>query len=269
MNGYYIISMVTADKEIQEKLAAKFESELESLPEGKLYFKILNGKSYYYHYTKSDNEDSRQRYLSKKEDKLIAALKRKYFIEKSLPLLYKNIKAAETFLHKYQPFVPSDIIANSQDAYKDMPYSCYQDYIMSPDLTAWSKEEYKKCELYPDVLIHVTINGLKVRSKSEAIIAGLLEMNNIPFRYEAALELGERTYYPDFTILKPRDNEIIYWEHFGMIDNDEYNLSMEQKMLAYGKHGILPWNQLITTFETEKGSINARNIQNIIKAFIL
>ena len=270
MNGNFVVSCVLEDKEMNEKLVDKFESELKHLPEGGLCRKVIKGKPYLYHYIKSQTEDGtyKQRYISKADDYLKTSLKRRHFIEKSLPFLLANIKAAEVFIEMYHPYYPSDIITTMPKVYNDLHYEELLDGVIN-DSTAWSKENYKKSELYPELLIHNTIGGVKVRSKSEAIIAGLLEMNNIPFRYEAALELGELTYYPDFTILKPRDNEIIYWEHFGMIDNDEYNLSMEQKMLAYRKHGILPWNQLITTFETEKGSIDARNIQNIIKAFIL
>ena len=44
--------------------------------------------------------------------------------------------------------------------------------------------------------------GLSVESKSESIIASQLERYNIPFRYEALLQLEGQIYYPDFTILR-------------------------------------------------------------------
>ena len=77
---------------------------------------------------------------------------------------------------------------------------------------------YEKNPKYPEHLIHKTVSGIYVRSKSESMIALQLYTEKIPFRYECALQLGETTLYPDFTILHPKTGEIFYWEHFGMMD---------------------------------------------------
>lgn len=52
-----------------------------------------------------------------------------------------------------------------------------------------------------------------MRSKSEVIIADLLNKEGIPYRYEFPLYLKEfNTVYPDFTILNVRKRKEIYWE---------------------------------------------------------
>ena len=66
-------------------------------------------------------------------------------------------------------------------------------------------------------------SGMKVRSKSEEIIANILFTNHIPFRYEAPLTLNGSTMYPDFTIKNPKNNSYTYWEHLGLMDKKEYN----------------------------------------------
>ncbi len=86
----------------------------------------------------------------------------------------------------------------------------------------WCAESYETNPSHPENLIHTTLAGHKVRSKSEVIISNLLYTNQIPYRYEAALPLKEFTAYPDFTILHPVTNKIFYWEHFGMMDNAPY-----------------------------------------------
>ena len=91
-------------------------------------------------------------------------------------------------------------------------------------------EPFDRNEMYPDGLIHRTLGGKIVRSKSEMIIAGILEANDVPFRYEAALNLGNHTYYPDFTILTPGRGELLFWEHFGMMSDEEYEFSAYKKM---------------------------------------
>jgi len=77
------------------------------------------------------------------------------------------------------------------------------------------------------------------RYKSEVFIDMALFTNNIPFRYECALELGHSTLYPDFTIRHPKTGEICYWEHFGLMDDPSYR----------NYQGILLVKQLSSRFQ--------------------
>lgn len=118
-------------------------------------------------------------------------------------------------------------------------------------------------------LIHTTLAGHKVRSKSEVIISNLLYTNQIPYRYEAVLPLKEFTAYPDFTILHPVTNKIFYWEHFGMMDNAPYCDTACNKLKTYCYNGIFPSMQLITTYETSKCPISTDQVQQIITQYFL
>ena len=121
----------------------------------------------------------------------------------------------------------------------------------------WRSEAYETNHSHPENLIHTTLAGHKVRSKSEVIIANLLYTNRIPYRYEAALQLNEYTVYPDFTILHPVSNKIFYWEHFGMMDKNPYCDTACNKLKTYCYNGIFPSLQLITTYETSKHPISS------------
>lgn len=266
-----IISEVLSGREIHQKIIERFEKELELLPEGGLCQKKINGKFYLYHFIRPKDQMNTliQKCLLKKDNKFASALKRRHFIDKSLPYLRSNLKAMDTFMQKYTPYDATDIESKLPKVYDNLPQICCQDIDEKVCVSNWLDENFKKNELYPERLIHGTLNGKKVRSKSEEIIAGLLEVYNVPYRYEAELRIGEHTYYPDFTVLKPRDGEIIYWEHFGMVNNLEYNKAMDQKLTTYRKHEIVPWEKLITTYDNKNGSIDAQVIQNIIKSFIL
>ncbi|GAB1475646.1 hypothetical protein MASR2M70_04780 [Bacillota bacterium] len=265
MNWIKIIEGLKATEKHYRHLLSLFVDEIELMPEGSLNSKQIHGQTYFYHYVNDGNGKGKQRYITEGESRLKTALKRKLFLQLSIKRLKISIKALETFLKIFQPYDPDDILALLPEAFKEIDYNVHKERLCSD----WSKEDYERSDLYPEGLIHGTVNGLKVRSKSEAIIAGLLEVNNVPFRYEAALNLGNKAYYPDFTIMRPRDNKILYWEHFGMADDEGYSYSMEKKLSVYRKHGIVPWNQLITTYEVEKGSMDARDIQGIIDAFLL
>ena len=57
-------------------------------------------------------------------------------------------------------------------------------------------------------------------------------------------------FYPDFTTIRPFDRKIIIWEHFGLMNSDNYTQTAMQKLRTYIENGYIPSNNLITTFET-------------------
>lgn len=108
-----------------------------------------------------------------------------------------------------------------------------------------------------------------VRSKSEALIAMSLYSHNIPFRYEAALQIGAGIIYPDFTIRHPASGKIIYWEHFGLMDDSSYRQRTVSKLQFYISHGYIPNIHLITTYETRENPLGTDEIERIIAAQFL
>ena len=105
--------------------------------------------------------------------------------------------------------------------------------LKSQEFEEWVNAPYTTNPVNRDQLIHDTPTPIKVRSKSEALIAMVLYNHKIPWRYECALQLGAVTYYPDYTILHPKTGAIIYCEHWGMIDNPTYSQQAFQKMQVY------------------------------------
>ena len=118
-------------------------------------------------------------------------------------------------------------------------------------------------------LIHPIFNGQKVRSKSEAIIATMLHVNKIPFHYEEALHLGKRVIYPDFTIRHPVAGQIYYWEHFGMMDNENYAQVAFRKMQLYNISGIMLSDTLLATYESEEAPLKSNIVENMIQQYFL
>ena len=110
----------------------------------------------------------------------------------------------------------------------------------------------------------MTPKGTMVRSKSEALIAGILELYGLEYQYEKRLTLGGRSFYPDFTLSNVLSGELIYWEHFGLTHDSEYRKAMTEKLAVYEEHGILPWKNLIATFDSEDGYIDMQRIHRIL-----
>ena len=69
-----------------------------------------------------------------------------------------------------------------------------------------------------------TPRGERVRSKSEWMIASMLDASGVPYRYEETVGLHELyggAFHPDFTVLNKRTRKEYYWEHFGRMDDPE------------------------------------------------
>lgn len=117
---------------------------------------------------------------------------------------------------------------------------------------------------YENGLIHKTLRGELVRSKSEVIIANMLYQNNIDYEYEKEIKLDGYRKIPDFTIEDQESGETYYWEHCGMMQNAEYKKRWENKKRFYEKYGIVEGENLIVTYDDENGSIDSQTIQKYI-----
>jgi len=110
--------------------------------------------------------------------------------------------------------------------------------------------------------IHETESGIWVRSKSEVIISNILYRTGIPFEYESKLfyEPGKWK-EPDFTITYK--GKTWYWEHLGLLGDEQYNEDWAVKKEIYTNLGII--DQVITTKES---SVLSRQVNEIIKRII-
>ena len=98
---------------------------------------------------------------------------------------------------------------------------------------------------YEEGKIHQALASLMVRSKSEVIIANMLCERKIPFTYEMPRPAPDGTFYlPDFTVLW--NGERWFWEHWGLMEKEEYRNHRETKVQWYAKH--FP-GRLLETFE--------------------
>lgn len=124
--------------------------------------------------------------------------------------------------------------------------------------------ENKSSIPYVEGLIHRTKNpNLMVRSKSEVIIANELISADIKFKYEEMFNRDGHQCLPDFTFVDLSD-EIIIWEHLGMLTVPEYKTSWEKKLKFYNSIGFIEGENLFTTHDHENGSIDTTEIMKVI-----
>jgi len=268
-----VLSIISDDCAQGSQLIERFNTETNILPSGTLFTRTIGGKKRYYHYQPADGEGkgATETYLgnTKEDEDLIELLARSKFVEISLDMLNDNMEILQAVLNGYAAYSAEEVIRRMPKAYEGIDCTKPSDMIEENNPHAWSNAPYEKSELWPDALKHKSQNGVLVRSKSEAIIASQLENYNIPYRYEQGLDTPDQLFYPDFTVLNPEDNQIIYWEHFGLMDDEDYGKSVASKLHAYQNAGILQWNNLITTYETNRRPLDAHMVRRIIKAFLL
>jgi len=119
-----------------------------------------------------------------------------------------------------------------------------------------------------EALIHRTRRGVAVRSKSEVVVADILDALGISYVYEQPLYSRVDTKdfrLPDFTV--SFEGDVYYWEHLGMLSVPSYREAWERKKEWYEENGYA--ERLITSEDGPDGSINAADIEAIARRRIL
>lgn len=246
-----------------DKLRTDIQAQLATLPEGHLIHS-RNGTQYkFYH-----KLNGQRIYLPKQKLDFIKQLALKRYLTSQKEDLEHKIQAIDCYLKEYSmKSSKSTQLLNDIPLYRELLDEYYQP--VSCQLALWKNEPFEKNTKYPEYLVHKSISGNLLRSKSEALIDMLLYTHKIPYRYECALHLGEVTLYPDFTIRHPKTGKLFYFEHFGLMDDPSYCHNTCSKLQVYMNHGIIPSLQLITTFETKDTPLTSDKIEKIIQQYFL
>ena len=207
-----------------------------------------------------ENGEQFQMTLRTKDNLLLKQLKDKRYMTKAVPILESKIKACRKFLELDKIYDPLQI-----EQILPLQYATPSaDVFLKGDINPGDLSAYNSNPLYPENLIHTTAYGVKVRSKSEALIGTQLEMHGLLYQYEPEIRCGSKPYYPDFAVLHPVLRRLIYWEHFGMIDDPEYMRHALMKLDEYAKNGIYLGINLIITYETRFSPLTISEIDRKI-----
>ena len=133
----------------------------------------------------------------------------------------------------------------------------------------WAADYRQVVGLYEEDLKSTSSSGRKMRSYGELLISSRLDFYGIPYRYEERIDHPGVNRVPDFTIRRPRDGKIFYWEHMGMVEDGVYLNDNIRKIKQYAAIGITPWDNLIITFGQADGGMDIRKIDAIIQGWLL
>ena len=239
------------------------QEKIDVLPAGRLSIE-KNGRWYKWFRTiKTDHSVTRE-YIPKSDQAAAEQLALKKYLEEELAAIDIQLHILCAFIESY-PSSP-DFRPFQEEGLKELlPPSLME---KEQKTERWMAESYEKSMEHPESLRIPTKTGIYVRSKSEGIIADALYENNIPFRYEQALTLGDLKIYPDFTILDPKNlNDIFVWEHFGMMDSPGYVSSAKLKLSTYLDAHFLPGQNLITTYESKNCPLDSNYVSFLISYY--
>ena len=239
-------------KKYQNELTT-INTELTTLPDGYLN---KRGKVYYQVVDKKEIGIT-------KDVKLIRQLARKKYIFARKKELENNIKMFSNPKNTLIERAPKTIIDSLSRTYQAVPF----EFFFHSQVSDWVAAPFKQNPYLPEQRKYLSNGGVKLRSKSEVLIANQLEAYNIPFRYDAEQKLRGRTIYPDFIIRNPFTGDFIIWEHFGALHKEDYEQKMNQKMRDYLKLGYTPLVNIIYTFEADVES--PKRIKQLIEDVIL
>ncbi len=245
-----------------QKIKDELEEIRESVPKGTKLRAFRHNYGFQY-YVRRLGERNNGKYIKSRDIKLALVLAQIEYDEKLSEKLQEKIEVLmlckecgmnsffETVLEQMSP--GKQVLVHPH-------FTSDKDFI-----NQWSQQKYEGLpfkEGYPE---YYTRKGLRVRSKSEVIIADILDELSIPFLYEKPLQLKKKTVHPDFTLLNIKERNEVYWEHFGMMDDRDYRDEALLKIREYEANGLYQHNSVIWTFESGKYPINTRDIRKMIK----
>ena len=248
-----------------EKKSDELSEELGVLPAGELHIIRRNGKEYYCErLPKAGNRKKEHRMGITGDDDKTRALVRKKYVKSAIPVINENRKVLEKAIDKYEPYDENSVMNDFVAKHPGLA-----GYIYPEDSGSWSEDYEKQQSFYADDLTSVAGDGTLMRSRGEVIIAEKLRQYSIPYRYEAPIGIPDIPYIPDFTIRRPKDGRLFYWEHFGDVNDRDYMKRNQQKLSKYGEYGIVPWRNLIITYDTDDGGVNTPLIEGMIQAWLI
>ena len=227
-----------------------------------------SGKEYYY---RKDGGKSHQKYLGNASDAEVRKIKEAHYLRKSIKVLRADIALIGAAVEGLRGVGYDDIEEMLPDVYRGAGIRNARS--RNKRAADWKAraEAYKATfkPWKPEELKIRTRDGNLVRSKSEALIYNTLLDLGVTFVYELPLKVGDKTFYPDFTILSETDcKTTIIIEHQGKMNDDEYRNRFFEKLYDYWKAGYIQGINIFFTFDGPGGSLDMTPVTDVVDRYI-
>lgn len=233
---------------------------------------LTKGKAYqYYVVPKVENSahstapNTNGTYLKARNRRRAAVIAQFDYDKKIVQQLQHDIAILQSFIDNYHTDDIDKIYAQLHPGRKRLitPARLSDDaYIME-----WQSKPVEGKSFEHDTSEFFTNDGLRVRSKSEIIIANELTKAGVPFRYEAPINLESHhsiTIHPDFTCLNIQTRQEVIWEHFGLMTSPDYVRNAIHKIALYSANGFILGKNLIATFEGGETTLSVKQVKQYV-----
>lgn len=239
---------------------------MENFPEGHL--RVVLNKGIFRYFQITEKGDSIGAYIPKKNVAIAQGLVQKDYCRKLLEVLNRLALASENFRNTLSLETLETYLQNLHPARKQLLEPLWlndDDFVQQ-----WCAADYCPLDFTVDAPEFFSPAGVRVRSKSEVMIASTLERLQVPYRYEQPVKLkGLGVVHPDFICLKKSSRREIIWEHFGMMNDPDYAEKAIKKIHCYGKSGFYPGENFLFTMETTNCPLSTRIVEKYVKVLCL
>ena len=270
-------------------LRRTFADELRGLPKGTLTLS-KNGKYMRFLHVYKENGKWLQKSITSQPEK-VQSLARAAFLRESIRRIDRNALLLNDLKRDLLPLDETAVLRSLPQVYETLPSEYFthangsklfcpnpvtdgsvrvrEASLTTEGLSAreWGLHPYAANTKYLEKKNKRLANGLLVRSKSEGEIAERYLQRGICFHYDEIVRIGKRILSPDFIFARP-DGFLIYHEHFGRTDDPRYNRDVFIKLQLYASVGIVPWRNLILTYERADEGLDYRLLEAEIDAKI-
>ena len=290
----YLDGFTMDERKVIQSLLSQFEKErdqgnraLKQLPRGVLRL-TRNGPGRISIFREYNYEGKRKRKGIRRDEPLIYQLAHKAYLQEKLRRLNSNIETLKHFGRTLESLDPEDILRSlpahydmldaarvidpRSDHVLDYPRPVYDGSVPPRRVTlttgglapqVWAELPYCANTKHMERLIHRTGKGVRFRSKGEGLSLEKYDALHLFYHYDEVIEINGQYRSPD-GILARRDRKLIFHEHAGMRD-DGYREDLMDKLALYASAGIRLGENLIVTFDDEKGGVNMELVEAMLR----
>lgn len=266
-------------KEYLKGLLTRIYEEKKGLPEGRL--RIKGGTCPRYYHVTEGSAETLGRYLKSAELPVAEALAQKDYLARLEAAVVQELRELQRMERKAssvsQPQSPQSHSKplRPEDVYRSL--NPYRQKLVTPLAVSdedfaqvWVAEPYERKPFSENDPSFYSARGDRVRSKSEVLIADILDEYRIPYRYEAPLRLRDGfVIHPDFTILRLPSRTICYLEHCGRMDDELYLHAFLRRENAYIENGFIPGRDVFHSFESTADPINTKLLRKMLRSLFV
>ena len=238
--------------------------------------RIVRQQNHLQFYKRSSTSDVQGTYMPRSQEKLARSFVQNDYDRKTIPAIEAEIKELKDFLKSYMDKCSDNVYTKLASTRRQVVTPLTLDD--ETYAANWLKAEYHHKKFAENAPQLFTDNNEQVRSKSEIIIANALKAVGVPYRYEFPLfmyrseTVNDDTdfcqLHPDFYCLNVRTREEYAWEHFGMMDDQDYAAHAAEKLQLYAENGFFPGKNLIITMETSAKPVSSKLLKSVIKTYL-